>query len=136
MSQLKVVLAYRLTKEKEKTVQEICRKQNIRLKSVTKAFYNQPLGFLAGIAGIKKQPGAFSGEDFPEEMLVFCGLTGEALDSFLTAYKETGVQTVALKAIVTPHNIFWDSVQLFEELRKERQKMRRNDISTNPSDSK
>lgn len=119
MSQTKVVLVYQLTKEKEKAVQEICRKQNIRMKTVGKELYNQPLGFLAGIAGIKKQPVSFTGEALEGEMLVFCGLTEEVLDSFLSAYKETGVEKVALKAIVTPHNIFWNSVQLYQELLKE-----------------
>lgn len=126
MSQSKVVLAYRLTKEKEKAVREICRKQNICMKPVGKTLYNQSLGFLAGIAGIKKQPGAFVGEELAEEMLVFCGLTGELLDNFLAAYKETGIEAVALKAIVTPHNIFWNSEQLFQELYRERQEMRKN----------
>lgn len=118
--QSKIVLAYQLPKTKEKAVQEICKKQNVRYKAVARNLYHQPLGFLAGIAGIKKNAVVYEGDGLAEEMLLFCGFTSEALDEFLAAYKETGMNPVALKAIVTPHNIFWDSVQLFEELQKER----------------
>ena len=41
------------------------------------------------------------------------------IDSFLADYKQTGAQTVPLKAIITPQNIFWTVEALFKELWKE-----------------
>lgn len=121
--QEKVVLAYQLTKEKEKAIQEICKEEQIRFKTVAKNRYSQPLGYLAGISGIKKVPAVYEGSLFEEEMLVFCGFSGDALDTFLAGCRAKDA-TVGLKAIITPHNIFWSSEQLFAELCREREAMK------------
>lgn len=122
--QAKVILAYQLTKEKEKAIQEICKQEQIRIKTVTKNMYSQPIGFLAGITGIKKANTLYEGSLFAEEMLVFCGFSKEDLDTFLDQCRKKDA-AVGLKAIITPHNIFWTSEQLFAELCREREAMER-----------
>ena len=52
------VLCFRLSKEKEQAVEIVCRKLGIRQRKVTGGEYNQKLGYLAGIAGFNKEPGA------------------------------------------------------------------------------
>ncbi|MDD7669048.1 MAG: DUF3783 domain-containing protein, partial [Agathobacter sp.] len=64
----------------------------------------------------KKQ---YDGPDFATEMMVFSGMNPQQVDAFLAEYKATGGQPVALKAIVTPHNVFWTADALFRELMKE-----------------
>ena len=44
----------------------------------------------------------------------------QELDTFLAELKKGGLFTATLKAIVTPHNIFWDSQMLYQELSSER----------------
>jgi len=61
----------------------------------------------------------YSGPDFPAEMLVFSGMNSTQVEVFLAEYKKTGVPAVGLKAIVTPHNVFWTAEALFKELLKE-----------------
>ena len=114
-----MVLCFQLSKEKEQAVGDVCRKLGICQRKVTGGEYNQKLGFLAGIEGFNKEPGASVKGTLPGEMLVFSGIDSDGVDAFLAAYKETGAAPVGLKAILTPHNVFWCVEQLYQELMKE-----------------
>ena len=52
-------------------------------------------------------------------MVVFAGFVGEDIDMALKAFCEHGLAGVGLKAVVTETNRGWNSLQLFEELKKE-----------------
>ena len=91
----------------------------IQIKEISRKDYNQKLGALAGIQGFAKEKVIYNGPDFPLEMIVFSGIDYAQIDSFLADYKQTGAQTVPLKAIITPQNIFWTVEALFKELWKE-----------------
>ena len=98
-----IILTFGLGKENIKVVRSIAQK----------------LGALAGIQGFAKEKVIYNGPDFPLEMIVFSGIDSAQIDSFLADYKQTGAQTVPLKAIITPQNIFWTVEALFKELWKE-----------------
>ena len=114
-----MVLCFQLSKEKEQAVGDVCRKLGIRQRKVTGGEYNQKLGFLAGVDGFNKESGASVKGALSGEMLVFSGIDSDGVGAFLTAYKETGTAPVGLKAILTPHNVFWSVEQLYQELMKE-----------------
>lgn len=114
-----MVLCFQLSKEKEQAVGDVCRKLGICQRKVTGGEYNQKLGFLAGVDGFNKEPGASVKGALSGEMLVFSGIDSDGVGAFLTAYKETGTAPVGLKAILTPHNVFWSVEQLYQELMKE-----------------
>lgn len=114
-----MVLCFQLSKEKEQAVGDVCRKLGIRQRKVTGGEYDQKLGFLAGVDGFNKEPGASVKGALSGEMLVFSGIDSDGVGAFLTAYKETGTAPVGLKAILTPHNVFWSVEQLYQELMKE-----------------
>ena len=46
-------------------------------------------------------------------------MDSEQVDVFLVEYKKTGLPAVGLKAVMTPHNVFWTADALFRELMKE-----------------
>ena len=80
-----------------------------------------PIGYLLGYPGYAPGlPGAV--EPFREEMLVMDGLRGETLSRFLDGLRAHGA-SVALKAVVTEHNLNWSSLQLYRELYREHQQM-------------
>ena len=114
-----IILTFGLGKEKTKVVRSIAQKNRIQIKEISRKDYNQKLGALAGIQGFAKEKVIYNGPDFPLEMIVFSGIDSAQIDSFLTDYKQTGAQTVPLKAIITPQNIFWTVEALFKELWKE-----------------
>ena len=119
-----VILAYNLNASEEAALQALCRRMNLRSRAVRPEEYALPVGALAGIpvAGTATgMPAAFSGP-----MLVFCGLLAPQLDAFLQGLREPGMPRAALKAVLTPVNVTWDSARLHDELAREHEAMRKN----------
>lgn len=114
-----IILTFGLEKEKFRAVRITAQRNQIQVKEISRKDYNQKLGALAGIQGFSKEKVIYNGPDFPLEMMVFSGIDSAQIDSFLADYKQTGAQTVPLKAIITPQNIFWTIEALFKELWKE-----------------
>ena len=117
------VLIYEITQEKENRLKELAIEQNVKIKRVSPSSYGESLGFLAGISGFS---GSLRGKNegiLGEEMMVFSGMDGDRVDLFLDEMKKRQI-TVALKAILTPYNIRWDSRKLSAELKKEREAFR------------
>lgn len=117
----KKILLFHVVPSKEKKIKNICRSLGISLISISGRLYGQKLGFLAGIAGFKRENAVYSGEEIREEMLVFSGIKSKGMDEFLAACREMKLDPIDRKAVVTPHNIFWTPVELYRELEKEHQ---------------
>ena len=60
-------------------------------------------------------------EAFPESMMVFCGVNQAQLNAILNAIRLSKLPPIPLKAVLTETNREWDSVQLHEELLKEKE---------------
>jgi hypothetical protein len=60
-------------------------------------------------------------EPIPEAMLVFCGVPQALLNQILEVIRVAKLPPIPLKAILTVHNHTWNTLQLREELLKERE---------------
>ena len=114
------ILLFGVNTQKDRAVRVAAEKIGADVTVVDRRDYGQKIGALAGISGFHKDGKAYMGSDFVTEMLVFSGILPKQMDTFLAEYKATGVQPIALKAIVTPHNVAWTADALFRELMKER----------------
>ena len=114
-----VILTFQLQKEKEDAMATICKPRGIKLLEIPVKDYAQKLGYLAGVKGFSREKAVYDGAPFPAEMLVFSGMDSEQVDIFLVEYKKTGLPAVRLKAVMTPHNVFWTADALCRELMKE-----------------
>lgn len=113
---MQIILTFGLEKNKLRAVRNAAQKSNIYIKEISRRDYGQKLGTLAGIDGFSKEKNFYNGPDFPLEMMVFSGIDSAQLDTFLADYKQTGSDPVPLKAVLTPHNLFWTADKLFQEL--------------------
>lgn len=113
------ILLFRVSPDKTKKIEAVCCSMKIRTVKINRTSYAQQLGYLAGITGFNRQSIGYTGAEFPSEMLVFSGMDSETVDTFLAKYKEASIPPIGLKAILTPHNIFWTAEQLYRELVKE-----------------
>lgn len=94
-----------------------------RIKNVEKKDYLRPIGELAGGSdGISDSPD-YEGEGFPEEMLVMKGFTGRQIDELLMRMRKNKMDKINLKAVMTDTNQSWNSMELYEEIKKEHEKM-------------
>lgn len=114
------VLLFHIDPIKASRIESLCEKLGIRTSKIEPALYSQKLGYLAGIPGFPKEEKPYTGLDFPSEMMVFSGMS-DCLDQFLSEYKKAAIPPIGLKAVITPHNIFWSADDLYKELFKEHQ---------------
>lgn len=120
------ILVFGLKKEKLMAVRQTAQRNTIQIKAINRKDYSQKLGALAEIQGFSKEKKIYTGPDFPLEMIIFSGMDSNQVDTFLADYKKTGAPSVPLKAILTPHNIFWTADALFQELWKEHLHFQKN----------
>ena len=138
-----VLLFYNLENSKGRTLKMLCLRLKIKIRIITKEQYNQTLlkikiriitkeqynqtlGALAGIDGFPLKEEVYTGNGFTDEMLVFKGFDNALLDRFLMEFKKLHLTRIGLKAVLTEHNINWDSIALHEELLAEDKKMHEN----------
>lgn len=112
-----LLLMYNLSPARQGAVRMLCARLKIRARAVEASEYAEKLAALAGMEEKRNEP--FSGEPFAEEMLLMAGFAPQTLDALLRAFRSYRVAPVALKAVLTPTNAQWDSVQLHQELLRE-----------------
>lgn len=113
------VLLFRLNQDKYAAVRKVCKILGIRILDIARKDYSQKLGSLAQIQGFSKEAKKYDGPELPAEMLVFSEMNSDQVDAFLAEYKKTGVEPIALKAVVTDQNIFWTADRMQKELLRE-----------------
>lgn len=114
-----VVLLYNMKPERLKTIKFVLLRMGVRMKNITRELYSQPIGYLTGIKGIDKLEEEYKGDGFQDEMLVLKGFSNLRIDELLRQLKKGNIEKIQLKAVVTEHNQFWNSIQLYEEIKKE-----------------
>ena len=115
----KLVLAYNFTGERLAALKLACMLVKSPLKVVPREQLLQPLGYLAGVPGVEPVTEEYAGSEAAEEMLILCGFGRPDLDRLLSAIRKGKLQSVALKAALTPTNALWNAVKLQSELAQE-----------------
>lgn len=120
------ILLYNL-KDDDRTrqIRRYLNKAGVSVRMIQAPDFLQPLGYLFEIPGFDRNPQFNLGGNFQEEMLVIKDFTSEQLDEFLRFFKTNGIDSVKLKAILTPINQYWNSLQLHSELMQEYEAMKR-----------
>lgn len=112
-----IALFYNFSEERMRKAKFALLPLKIRTKAVSKTDYNQPLGYLAGIKEIEPAETEFDGNGFDEEMIVMHNFTSKTVDGLIRALNKCGVGRVPLKAVITPTNKDWNSVQLYNAVK-------------------
>ena len=114
------ILIYTKNNEKRTQIAELCSMMELSLYIITP----QELGCPVALLGEKKKKQLKSSVQVPAlyyqpDLILFNGLSDEALDNFLAFYRLKGIEPTALKAVVTPVNYSWPVFELTKELQKE-----------------
>lgn len=117
-------LLYNLNQsEQGKKIKFILIQMGIRIKNIAPEDYLKPVGALAGIPGFEPSDTVYEGEGFLEEMMVLKDFTERQLDEMMFRFRKEKVEKVNLKAVITPTNQTWNSLKLYEEIKKEHEQM-------------
>lgn len=122
MATKKKMLVYALPQDRQRRLTDVMRQLQIVVVPVPSTQYAQPLQSV--ITEEMGHNAAFPWPEFAEPMLVMSGLDSEDIDEVLAVLKRNQIR-IDLKAVVTPTNQSWTSLQLYGELCKEREAMRR-----------
>ena len=123
MKQTGTVYFYNLNSTKGRQIRMLCLKLGLKNRVIDKIQYLEPVGALAGVPGYASTVDRYEGEGFSDEMLLLKGFTDSLLDRFLQGFRAMKIEPVALKAVLTDTNCGWNSLELYDELVKERQAM-------------
>lgn len=118
----KTVLIYRFPEE-EKTALRKLAGTAVDVIPVPPARYGVSI---AELLPPKEEEAAAGGEkdlegSIRERMMIFAGFEEDAFDAFLASLRENRIGSGALKAVLTPVNARWTSLELYGELFKERE---------------
>lgn len=90
----------------------------IKIKKVDKEDYMQSIGSLIGIKGIDSTQEKYDGLELNDEMLLLADMTDPQINQLLQSLRKAGV-SINLKAVLTENNQYWNTLQLYEELKSE-----------------
>lgn len=113
------VLMYGCSGDRFSKLKQIFAMLRLRMRVVEPDRYHVPL---AELAQGKGEPGE-AAEPLSEPMLVFCGLGEALLNQVLEVIRLSKLPPIPLKAVMTETNRSWNTLQLHEELLKEREAM-------------
>lgn len=105
---------------------EYLEKTGVRVIHVRTTDYRQPLGALAGVPGYERTAEISFGKTFEEPMLVMFGFDDLRMNAFFAFFRQAGIPSVGLKAVITPTNAAWDSIRLHEEIAAEHAAMHKD----------
>ena len=113
-----LLLAYNMDPSTTASLQSLCSRLGLRYRAVNPWEYGQPIGALAGLP-VKASSANAPASPFGDPMLVMCHMLSPQLDAFLSGMREDNIPRVALKAVLTPVNVLWNSFRLRDELAHE-----------------
>lgn len=110
-------------KKQLKGIQMVAFLLKLKIRMVEEKDFMQPVGYLAGVEGINPSDQVFCGTIPEHEMMVFAGVSDGKLQRLLAEMRKNGIRKVDRKAVLTPVNVHWNVIELYEELDKEHQAM-------------
>ena len=111
------VLMYNCSGEEFSKLKQIFAMLRLRMRVVGPDRYHISLEELAQGKG---EPGE-AAQPLPESMLVFCGMGQALLNQVLEVIRVAKLPPIPLKAVLTETNREWNTMQLYEELLRERE---------------
>lgn len=114
----RLILAYNFSGPRLQALRLLAMMLKVQLRPVERRELLQPVGLLAGLPGFTPAE-EYTGDEAKEELLFLCGFDRPLLDKLLQGIRRSALKQVALKAMLTPHNVGWSGLQLLQELREE-----------------
>lgn len=115
-----VLFLYNLDNPKGAKIRRMCLPLGIRTKLVPPQAHTLTLEEMTGGAPVP----ADGAPGFSDELLLMAGFTSAQVDALILGFRRAKIPMVALKAVLTPTNCGWTSVQLHQELLREHEAVR------------
>lgn len=97
----------------------------VKIKKVNREDYMQSIGYLLGKKDIDPIEKKYDGPELDDEMLLLADMMDSQINQLLLSLRKAGV-SIKLKAVLTENNQYWNTLQLYEELKKENEALSNN----------
>ena len=115
-----LILLYGFTdEEKENKIKTVLKRMKIKTKSISEEMMSQKVGYLVEMPSFKETVSKEPVEAFDQEVMVMQGIQNKRMNEILSNFKAENIEKIALKAIVTPYNMFWTFSRLCKTIQKD-----------------
>ena len=129
------ILMYECSGPEYSKLRQIFAMLRLLMRPVTPDKYHLTLAELADGKGEPLED-ASDVKPVPERMLVFCGLNQVLLAQVLEVIRLAKLPPIPMKAVLTMNNLQWNTMQLYEELCREREAMEAQKNGQAPAEAK
>ena len=112
-----IILLYNIEPARRQQIEMLAAMRNIRTRAVAPGEYGESVGALCGVEALERPRGLWN--EFGEEMMVMGFFPQPLVNAFLDSFRQVGIPSVRLKAVLTETNMRWNSCQLRAELLRE-----------------
>ena len=112
-----IILLYNIEPARRQQIEMLAAMRNIRTRAVAPGEYGESVGALCGVEALERPQGLWN--EFSEEMMVMGFFPQPLVSAFLDSFRQVGIPSVRLKAVLTETNMRWNSCQLRAELLRE-----------------
>ena len=112
-----LTLLFNVEPNRKRQIETLAAIHGIRVRAVAAGEFGKSVGALCGLEDDAGAQGLWS--EFGEEMMVMAFFTEELLHRFLDGFRQVGIPSVRLKAVLTETNGRWSPCRLRAELLKE-----------------
>ena len=127
------ILMYNCSGPEFSKLRQIFAMLRMRMHPVTPDRYHVSL---IDLANGKGEPAETAPAPMEEAMLVFCGVRQPLLNQVLEVIRLAKLPPIPMKAVLTMNNLQWNTMQLYEELCREREAMEAQKNGQAPAEPK
>lgn len=99
-------------------------RMGIKIKNISEDQLDEKVGYLVGLEGFETcENKTLDFDVIEEEMLVMKDFSDRRLNELLMQMRKAGIPRIALKAVVTEHNVNWTFRALYKEIKEEHEQM-------------
>ena len=99
-------------------------RMGIKIKNISEDQLDEKVGYLVGLEGFEAcENKTLDFDVIEEEMLVMKDFSDRRLNELLMQMRKAGIPRIALKAVVTEHNVNWTFRALYKEIKEEHEQM-------------
>lgn len=119
-----LVLLYNFSGDRLKTLRLALMSQKMMSKVVSVDDYKKPLGVIAKINKEQETEETLDDiENFSDEMIVMSGFTSDRINALISTLRKHKIGRINLKAVITPTNISWNSIELYKAVKADFEEM-------------
>lgn len=100
-------------------IEKIVNQLGIRIISINRDDINHSIGYLLGEDGFEPSTNKENKVIPEEKMMIIYDFSDKQVELMLQIFKEANIEYIPLKAVVTPTNIEWSFVYLYEHVKEE-----------------